>query len=245
MGFRGAIAAAVLSAGCVTDTLVVEMELSADGVTGVYGDSDRGNFAYLGEGGSTEFDVEVTNWAMGFVFQDAKKLRKRNDWIAEVDGNVLDLVSRANSAQAGVDFVVEGPPVMDIDAVLVDGQAVLSDVEGDLTVSANGIVANRLRGSANLYASHDGLSVDIAPGPNGVVTLQAYGNVYLDLPVGSQVQLLVFADPLWGVSVADLGFDVLSVRPDYVAALSGEGTAQVEVWVSGGRFFLRPSDQRP
>jgi hypothetical protein len=66
--------------------------------------------------------------------------------------------------------------------------------------------------------------------------------VYLNLPYGAPIQLLVFADPMWGVSVSDLGFDSLHVRPDYVAALAGEDpTAQVEVWVSGGKFFLRPS----
>src|SRR5262245_58585963 len=159
MGCRVAIAVAALSAGCVTDTLVVDMELSADGVTRVAGDSDRGNLAYLGESGFPEFDVEITNWAFGFGGKQARQLRKANDWVAEVNGDVLDLHARASTELAGVDFVVEGPPLMNVDATLLEGDVVLSNVEGDHTVSANRITGRKVRGSANLYAAQDGIDL--------------------------------------------------------------------------------------
>jgi hypothetical protein len=51
----------------------------------------------------------------------------------------------------------------------------------------------------------------------------------------------VFPDPDFPGDVADLGFDDLSIAPDFVTGLAGSGSIDVAVVVRGGRFDLRRS----
>jgi hypothetical protein len=242
MGWWPAIVLAALAAGCSVDSVSYKTELPADGVTSVVADAERGSFVYDGDGEADTFGIEVTSWAVGVLRGDARKQRKQNLWSAEPDGTSLDLWARSQSLTAGVDFEVHGPSAMDLDVSLREGDAVVNDVAGVTTLTANHISAWNLDGSADLYAAEKGMDVRITPsGDDPYVLLESVGDVYLELPYGTPMQLLVFADPQWGVTVTDLGFDALHVQPDYVAAESGEGTTQVEVWVSGGRFTLGAS----
>jgi hypothetical protein len=239
MGCWRAIALSALAAGCSVDSISYRTELSADGVTSVAAESERGGFVYAGDSDTDVFGVEVTSWAIGVLRGDARKQRKQNLWSAEPAGDALELWARSRSLTAGVDFEVHGPSAMDLDVSLREGNAYVSVVDGVTQVAANSISAWDLRGSADLYAAEKGMDVRITPsGDAPFVLLESVGDVYLELPYGTPLQLLVFADPQWGVTVTDLGFDALNVQPDYVAAESGEGTTQVEVWVSGGRFTL-------
>ncbi len=225
-------------AGCFQESLTLVDSWPADGVTNVFADSDRGTFAYAGSLEADEFDVAVTTWGQGFTRHEAKRNRKNNVWGVVVDGSLLDMWGRSPASDAGVDFEVVGPHTMDVEAVMLDGNVGLWNVDGFSYITANGVFGEDLSGDVDLYASRNGIDVDVDPGPTSSVLLQSFGDVRLDLPFGLDYDLEVFADPSWGVVVTDLGFDEMYVAPDYVRARRGDAKIRVEVRVAEGKFFL-------
>jgi len=155
-----------------------------------------------------------------------------------VSDGLLDLWGRSPVSKSGVDIAVIGPSRMDVEAVLLDGTAHLYDVEGTHLVTANAVVGAGIAGDVDLYASLAGINVEVWPNDGGTVRLEAFGDVLLALPYGLDYDIEVFADPDWGVEVTDLGFDELVIAPDYVSAETGDGSIEVDVFVSGGVFAL-------
>jgi hypothetical protein len=231
-------------AGCFQETLTIVDSWPAEGVTNVFADSDRGGFAYSGFPNAEQFDVAVTTWGEGFSRHEAKVHRKSNHWGVVVDGTLFDLWGRSPDHDAGVDFAVRGPTRMDVEVVLIDGNVALANVDGFSYVTANGVFADGLSGDVDLYASRNGIDLELDPGPTSSVLLQSFGDVRLDLPWGLDYDLEVYADPMWGVTVSDLGFDEMYVAPDYVRARRGDGKIRVEVWVADGKFVLNELFER-
>lgn len=239
---------AVLAA-CGSTERIETVTVAAPGATDVFCDIENGSLLYLGDpdfgGRSERFEVSAGLWAAGTSRE--KKLDSveygfqyltdpgtaTND-----DGGLLDLWGRTHADRSGVDYAVVGPPDMDVDVVLLDGWAQLYEVRGDLLVTANGVYGGGLSGDLDLYAAVDGMELDLRPLPGDTIQLQAMGDVVLALPRGTDVDLEVVADPDWGVTVTDLGFDELQVFPDYVHAVGGDGSIPITVTVGGGAFVL-------
>lgn len=235
---RIVIAAAALS-GCSYREAQFETTLPADGVTDVFCDLERGAFVYDGAAeDESEFTVGIASWGVGGTGGRAEKRAASNTWGAQVSDGLLDVWGRSPVAKAGVDVVILGKRDVDVEAVLLDGPAYLYDVDGTHVVTANAVVGSGIAGDVDLYASLDGINVEVWPADGGTVRLEAYGDVLLALPYGLDYDLEVFADPDWGVQVTDLGFDELLLAPDYVSAETGDGSIEVDVFVSGGVFAL-------
>ncbi len=226
-----------LLAGCAETSRVFSETLPAGGVSAVFCDIERGTFAYVG-GPQDEFDIEVVSWGEGSSLRRAEARADSNEWGAQVTGNLLDVWGRSPTPDAGTDVTIGGPERVDVEAVLLDGAAYLGDVDGYHVITANSVQGDRLRGSVDLYASLDGVDVDVYPSDGDVVRIEAFGDVILQLPWGLEYDLEVFVDPAWGAEVFDLGFDDLYLAPDYVSAVSGSGSIEVDVFLAGGTFFL-------
>lgn len=255
----GIVLPAALAAGCGKGSEQHHALVDAVGATDVFGDSEHGDFVYVGdaehdEGGALAetFDVTATVWAdHGGVNGKIEAV----DWGFEYDGDpgpatndeggLLDLWGRSGKPHSGVDYVVAGATEMDVDLVLLDGSVELWDTRGEHVVTADGVFGGGLSGKLDLYARKYGMSLDLRPEPGDTVDLQAYGDVTLWLPYGLDIDLEVTADLDWGVAVADLGFDDAVVLPDYVHVVRGEGSIPIRVDLEGGRFTLLEAEADP
>lgn len=235
---RTILALLPLAVGCAEFSEVYETRLPAEGVWNVFFDSERGSFAYAGTAEEEVFDVAVKSWATGSSRRRAEARAANNVWGVQIVGDLLDLWGRSPVEKAGVDAAVVGPRVINVESVLLDGRAELYEVDGYHTLSANQIYGSGIHGDVDFYAATDGIDVEVFPYDDSVVRLEAFGDVVLGLPYGLPYDLEVFSDPSWGVSVTDLGFDTLTILPDYVAATSGAATLRVEVYLVGGSFVL-------
>ena len=233
--------ALLLASGCVTERTLFDEILPADTVTDLFCDIERGDFVYSGSA-PDGFHVGVASWATGLSRGRAGARGETNRWGVTVADGRLDLWGRSPAARAGVDLVVEGPPAENVEVVLLDGVAQLFDATGTHTVTANEILGRGLSGDLDLYATSGGIDLDARPEPGQTLTLEAFGPVTLALPWGGDYDLEVFADPDWGAEVSDLGFDTLSVAPDYVSARTGSGAVRIAVVVRGGAFTLWNAD---
>lgn len=229
--------ALLLVSGCVSERASFGEILPADGVTDLFCDIERGDFVYSGSA-PDGFHVGVASWASGTSHGRAAARTETNRWGVTVADTRLDLWGRSPAARAGVDLTVEGPPAENVEVVLLDGAAQLFDVSGTHTVTANAILGRGLSGDLDLYATTDGIDLEARPAPGQTLTLEAFGPVTLTLPWGGDYDLEVFADPDWGAEVSDLGFDSLTVAPDYVSATRGSGAIRIDVVVRGGAFTL-------
>jgi hypothetical protein len=227
----------LLAAGCVAEREVFVESLPAEGVTELFCDNERGSFFYSGSNPDA-FDLQVTSWGSGISRGAARARLGTNEWGAVIEGNLLDLWGRSPEDEAGIDLALEGPPAINIESVLLDGVVELVDVVGTHVITANGIVGSGLSGHLDLYATSDGVDIETFPEPGASIQIQSYGEVTLRLPYGLDYDIEVFADPDWGAEVSELGFDELTLAPDYVSAKTGNGSIHVDVTVAGGPFRL-------
>ena len=230
----------LLVSGCVSDRALFDTILPSTDVTDLFGDIERGAFVYSGSSPG-DFRVGVASWARGASKNRATARAGTNDWGATVRDTRLSVWGRS-PARAGVDLVVEGPPAQNVEVVLLDGPAQLFDVTGTHVITANAILGRGLSGDLDLYATMGGIDLYAHPDPGQTLILEASGPVTLTLPWGGDYDLEVFADPDWGADVSDLGFDTLSVTPDYVRATRGSGAIRIEAVVRGGAFTLWNAD---
>ncbi len=227
------------TAGCVRTSDIYTEDLPAEGVLDVFADSDRGDFAYSGAAGDvTMFEVEASVWGRGGSEKGATKRADTSDWGSQVTEGLLDIWSRSPERRSGVDFSVVGPPVVNVEAVLLDGTATVSDVEGFHLVTANRVVGDGIVGDVDFYAARDGIDIEVFPWEGGTVLIQSFGDVVLLLPYGMEYDLEIFADFEWGYEVAELGFDSLFLGADYVSGFTGAGKTRVEVIATGGTVYL-------
>jgi hypothetical protein len=228
----------LLAGACTYQESRFETTLPSEGVTDVFCDLEAGSFVYSGSGTAEAFTVGVASWAEGSSEGRADKRIANNDWGAQVSDGLLDLWGRSPVRRSGVDVAVLGPPQVNVEAVLLDGTVELYDVDGSHVVTANGVVGGGISGDVDLYASLTGISVQVFPRDDSTLRFEAFGDVWIELPYGLDYDLEVFADPDWGVEVQDLGFTDVFVAPDYVSAVTGDGSITVDVFVSGGTFHL-------
>lgn len=227
----------LLALACTAEREVFVESLPAEGVTEIFSDNERGDFLYSGSNPDT-FDINVASWGRGASRKAARKRLDTNKWGAVIEGNLLDVWGRSPDPDAGLDLAVEGPPEMNVEAVMIDGDVELYDVLGTHVVTANRVLGRGLKGHLDLYAAGEGVDVEMAPDPGASIKIQSYGEVILRLPYGLDYDVEVFADPDWGTEVVDLGFEQLSVYPDYVSARTGGGSIHIDVTVARGAFRL-------
>jgi hypothetical protein len=221
----------LLAPGCTLAERTHSQSFPGAGITRVFCDNDRGSLLFSGSNPDT-IELGVRTFARTEGGLD------RVTWGAATEGDLLDLWGRTRADRAGVDFIVEGPPTQNVEAILLDGRAELVDLTGDHIVTASEIVARGQVGDVDLLATAGGIDLSARPEPGDTLILDAAGDTFLTLPYGLDYDLEVFSDPDWGVEVTNLGFDQLDASPDYVRAVTGSGSIRIEVTVRGGPFSL-------
>ena len=230
-------ALSLLLAGCTQVRSTDEVSLPSEGVFEMFADSDRGHLSYAGAD-SEGFDIAFTSRGKGLTRRQAEKRSGENSWGAAVDGDLLDVWARSSAERASVDIAVSGPRQVSIEAVMVDGNVRLENVEGSHLVTANRIEGVGLVGDVDFYAEFDGIDVEVQPYVDSVIRLDAQGDVVLRIPYGLEYDLEALVDPGFSHEISDLGFDDLYVLPDYVGATTGSRAIRIEVLVVDGTFFL-------
>ncbi|MEQ1566252.1 MAG: hypothetical protein ABMA64_11490 [Myxococcota bacterium] len=222
--------------GCAEARLPASETLPAEGVRTVVIDVERGDVVVSGTQ-PTEFVVSSEAWASAATQGQAEAAAGGVEFGARVVGDRLSVTGRSGGPRAGVDVVIEGPPGVDVDAWLSGGRASMRDLDGDLVVTSDGFDGTGLTGSVDLV-SDGSVSLDADPALDTHLKLDVHGDVRLGLPYGAPIDLVAFPDPDYAVEVADLGFDSVSVAPDFVDARTGTGRVTVEVVVRSGSFTL-------
>ena len=228
----------VLGVACKSAVTVVDEEVPAHGIFALAAEIDEGDFEYRGRRELKVFDVQYTSRGFGSQQEAADRREAANDYGSLVDVDLLELWGRTSFHQARVDILVDGPDVIDIEALLHDGDATLSNAVGSHLVTADRVVGLDLVGDLDLYARESGLDVEVWPFEAGTIRLEAVGDVVLSLPWGLEYDLEAFVDPAYGYEVTDLGFGDLRLYDDLVRAMTGSRSIRVEVYVEGGTFFL-------
>lgn len=234
--------AAVVLPACVTGERLFEETLSADGIAKVFCDTDHGNLIYSGSNPDA-FSVGVRTYGRGATAAIADDAMDRVDWGATASSGRLDLWGRAHTASRGVDYTVEGPPALDLEAVLLDGDVDLFDLTGPVVVTADTIAGAGLAGDLDLLATRGGIDVDAVPNPGATLRIEATGATTLRLPYGVPLDFEAFTDPDWGATIGNVGFDTLTVAPDHVRGTAGDASVRVEVHLHGAPFRLALSPE--
>lgn len=239
-----AVALAALLPGCVNGERLFEETLSADGIAKVFADTDHGNLVYSGSNPDA-FTVGVRTYGRGATAAIADAAMDHVDWGATASGSRLDLWGRAHTGRRGVDFTIEGPPDLDVEAVLLDGDVDLFDLTGPLVVTADAIAGTGLAGDLDLLATREGVDVDAIPAPGATLRIEASGPTTLRVPYGLTLDFEAFTDPDWGATIGNVGFDTLTVAPDHARGTAGDpasaSAVRIEVHLHGAPFTLAPS----
>jgi hypothetical protein len=225
--------------GCVVAERVHEASLPLGEVERVFGDVERGAAGYLGAPDADRFDVGVRSWAHGSSRAAALRRADTSTWGVAAEGELLDLWGRSPDPGAGVDLVVLGPRTVDVELVVLEGVAEAHGVTGSVRLTASAVAMSGASGPLDVLATAGSAEVEAFPTPGDTLRIEAVGgDVVLALPRGAPIDLRVDADPAYGVSVTDLGFDRFEAGPGHVRASAGDGSVPVDVVVDGGGFWL-------
>ncbi len=234
---RFAVGLVPLLVGCVNFEDPFDVTLSADGVTLVDAEIERGDFVYQGIE-TDEFSVEGISRGGGSSANGAKKREAGNAYSAEVDGDTLQIRARSEYNNASVDFDVLGPEVMDVVVEASAGTVLLETVDGYHVVGADSFVGEGLIGSLDLLAATSA-DVEIYPYVDGVIEIEVTsGPATLALPVGGGYDIEVWGNPEYPISIAELGFYDTYFGEGYFSGQSGDGGVRVVVRVENGEFTL-------
>ncbi|MBX2799142.1 MAG: hypothetical protein KTR31_15820 [Myxococcales bacterium] len=228
----------LFAVGCAQSTTVISDTLPGDGVVAVFADNDRGNFTYTGGNNDGDIDIEARLWGTGSSRSTARQRANTNDWGALVSDGLLDMWGRSSDTRTGVHLSAVGPTAVDVESVLLDGTARVSNVEGRHLISANRVEGTNIVGDVDFFALTDGMNVEVYPGAGDTVRLEAFGDVFVQLPYGLEYDIEAFLDPRYGDEALDLGFDDYFFDVDYLSAVRGSGAIRVEIYVVDGSLFL-------
>jgi hypothetical protein len=215
--------------------------VSSQGIDVLASDIERGDVTYQ-VGADTEFDIVGTSWGRGGGEKKASAHEDENTFGVDIAAGLVDVWGRSDHRKGGVDVDVRGPSVVHLDLITLDGTVYMSDAVGTHVVTASRIEATALAGDADLYATNNGMDVELWPYDDGVIRLDSVGgDVILSLPYGADYDIQVWADGEYGLDVAELGFDNFYMAPDYFAGSRGTESIDVKVYVTGGSFSLLES----
>jgi len=227
-----------LLAACTRFDAVDQIELPAAGVWYGFVDDDRGDLRYDGAVGAEQFEVTFTSWATGSTQRQAEDRAADNTWGAVVDGPMFDAWGRSEARRAGVDVAIQGPRVFDVEAITLDGQVALYDVDGYHHLTGSEVVGRGVFGDVDAL-SYGGIDLQLYPYEGSRVRLEAtQGDLWVALPAGLPYSLHLVTDPSWSYELADLGFDEVSLGPGHAFATAGQGTVSVELINHDGPVFV-------
>lgn len=227
----------LLLVACAEARLTDYVVVPAEGVRSVVAEVDRGSVVYAGTS-PPEFSVTSERWGHGPTRGMAEEQARQTTATVRVIAGRLALTGISQAPNAGVDFVVEGPPDVDVDASLPEGDLHVEDVEGTVVGTAQAFYGRGLTGPLDVQTTAEGADIEAMPDPGEAIRLDVTGDLALALPYGAPYDLVVFPDPDFEVAVTDLGFDSLTVAPDFVRGSAGDGSIEVSVVVRSGAFTL-------
>lgn len=230
-----AILLAVLTSGCVRVERGIGQTISAEGIETLSVRSERGDVFYDGRF-QDRFEIYSTSWGRGGGEAAATSREAENDLTTAIYDEVLALDSTTGVNSAGVDHIVDGPSVMNLDIDTRQGQVWVENVDGYHVVTASDIIGDNLSGDADFYA--DTMNISIDPYDDSVIRLDAFGDVTLYLPAERAYDMTVWGDPAFEMEVTDLGFDDFLLDAGYFSGRRGLATIRVDVTISGGGFYL-------
>ena len=229
--------------GCVELSHQHSVSLPADGIESAFVDIERGDLQWVGEVGSDTLALEVWTQAGGATAGRAGRNEASIDWGVWKDEQTVSAWSYTPALSSRADWWVVGPDSMALDILSPEGTISVQGVRGNHLLTASGINLDRVSGDIDAYSSRLGLTAALEPEVGDVITLHAVdGDVWLMLPEGVEMDLEVFADPVWGMEIVNLGFDRYTSLPGYFAAETGEARTSITVYVDNGGFVLLPSD---
>lgn len=225
----------VLATGCVTVEKNFSDTVSSEGVFYFQGTTDRGTITYDGGAIDETFTVFGRSWATGGGRSRTESREESNQYLVEVQNDILVASGLSFDSRAGVDFDVTGPSFMHVDILTDSGTAELFDVEGQHIVTANRVYGRNIIGDVDFFADSRGLDVEVLPYEFGLVLLESRaGDVNVYLPWGLDYDLTIVSDPDYELVVEDLGFDLLALEPGLGVARRGNGSIRVDILSSGG-----------
>jgi len=228
--------------GCAEVENKFQETVPAGVVAQVYAAVDRGDVTYTGDADAVDITFDVRSWGRGGGKGKAASNEAANDWGVQVLDSELTAWGLSPKKTAGVDFGFAGPEIMDVEIVTLEGDAELYGVDGAHIVTADSVVGTAISGSADLYASRGGVTVELYPDFGSLIVLEAVdGDIVLGLPFGLQYDIEVLGDWDYPMDVEDLGFDAAIIEPGYFASQTGGGNVVVQVYVDGGGFYLYES----
>jgi len=236
---RFAVATSLMLIGCAEVEKTFDEAIPSAGIVQLYADLDRGRVTYTGGADADQLAFEVRSWARGGSRSRAAAKERANDWGVQVIETELTAWGRSPSGTAGVDFSFNGPSIMDVEIVTLEGDAELYGVDGSHVVTADSVVGAAISGNADLYAARGGIQAELYPDFGSLIVLQAVGgDIAVGLPFGLQYDIEVFGDYDFPMDVQDLGFDYVSMSPGNFSAQTGGGNVVVQVFVEGGGLYV-------
>ena len=229
----------VALSACARFEVTHEVTLPSRDVYDGFFDADRGDISYDGTGPEQAFDIAVTTWGKGRTKGRAERRADNTTFGAAISEDWLDVWGRSDVNRAGTDLAVAGPYIFNVEAVTLGGTIGIWDVDGYHTLTGTNVEGAGVRGDVDALA--DGVSIDleIYPYDGSIVRLETQGDeLQVALPSGLDYDLQIFADPEYGYTVTDLGFDDLILGPDYALGTAGAGTVRVTLIALGGEITV-------
>ena len=233
---RIALAAGVVTVGW-TGCKAVDEPFSetfpADGITRVVVSVDAGEISYRATS-EDEFVVRGVSKGRGFTQSGASS---SNEWSVDVEGNSLQFVGESDGFGT-IDVEIEGPVLVDVEAVSPLGNVLIEGADGFHWVEASIFDGMALAGQVNA-ATLAGMAVELEPSDPGSSTMTATsGDVSLSMPYGAPYDFTVTCAEEESYTITDLGFEDWNEQEVSFSGVTGEGTIVVAVTLEGGTFEL-------
>lgn len=193
---------------------------------------ERGSFTWVGGARNATIDLDVWSWGAAANETRARYVEESNEWgFVYLDGTAT-VWGLSPSPRGGVDIAGFGPRPVDVDALLLDGVVELEDVTGDVVVTAEGVTATNVRGSADLYAWTLGIDAVVRPATGDAIVLHARrGDIRIGLPAGLDYDILASGSE---ITAHDLLYDEYAGGPDWFEARTGDQSITVRIVAERG-----------
>jgi hypothetical protein len=215
--------------GCVSVRTPEQLQLDGAGLVAVSVVVDRGDLTYVAATG-TDVDLTATVWGNGSSRDKANARQDTVDWSAVVEQGVLLIDGFSPEPSSGVDFDVVGPIFVSMDVALANGDLEIRGAEGVHVLTASAVTGDAW---GDLTVIADTVDLNFVPYEATDALIESGGAVTLGLPFGLAYDLTIRTGTDQSVTVAELGFQDVSLGPGFFNGYSGFGDVEIDINATG------------
>lgn len=227
-----ALAAAVVLPGCTMTEHDIALDIEGP-VSFFWVDGDNSDITLRGRSTADGLSGTATSWGRAGKCDVAAERESGNRIDTIRNDAEVGLTLTSANANAGVDLDLRVPAVLDLELIVDSGRVWVEDITGVHTIHADGLTSNYLAGDLDAVVGGGGVDVELWPYEDCVVRIDANGPVTLALPAYGPYALDIDAGIDGVITLAELGFDELTLGEGWVQATRFPATCSIVIETQG------------